>query len=112
VSHPTTPGEEVPLRELFARVINDGKDYLRAELALVKTTFSARTRLVLPALGFFIVALVLLQTGLTMLAVALGALLAIWLGWAGGFAVSALLVLAGTALLVWLGAKRMMKAFR
>jgi hypothetical protein len=112
VSRPNTPGGEVPLRELLARVISDGKAYLRAEITWLKATTSYRAGLLLPAIGLFIVALILLQTGLTVLAIALGALLAIWLGWAGGLAISGLLVLAGTGLLVWLGARRVMKAFR
>jgi hypothetical protein len=111
VSRLDAPREEAPLRDLFASVIDNIKGYVSAEITLVKVTVTTRAGAAIPAIAMLVAAVVLLQAGLTVLAAALGALFAIWLGWAGGLALSAVLVLAGAGLLVWLAIKRLAKAF-
>ena len=98
--------EPAPLRELAARLIDNGKAYVRAELNLVKTTVSTKAGQAGPAVGMIVVAIVLIQAAVTVLAAALGLLLARWLGLPGGFAVAALLVLVVAALLVWVAVAR------
>ncbi|WP_294390715.1 phage holin family protein [uncultured Sphingomonas sp.] len=111
IRHPAPAGEE-SLRDLFARVIDNGKAYAKAEVNLVKVTVSTKTKLAVPAIGFFIAALLLVQAALTVLTAALGALIALWLGWPAGLAIAALLVFGTAGLLAWLGIKRLTRAFQ
>ncbi|WP_420137039.1 phage holin family protein [Sphingomonas sp.] len=101
-----TGEEPVPLRELAARLIDNGKAYLRAEVNLVKTTVSTKAGQAGPALAMIVVAILLVQAALTVLVAALGLLLARWLGLAGGFAVAAVAVLAIAGLLSWIAINR------
>ncbi|HWI85866.1 MAG TPA: phage holin family protein [Sphingomonas sp.] len=103
---PTDGEEPVSLRDLAARVIDDTKAYLQAELALVRQMIAAKAALAGPAAALIVVAIVLVQAAVTILAASLGLLLACWLGLAGGFAVAAVLVLALAGLLVWAAARR------
>lgn len=100
-------GEEpASLRELAGRVIDNGKAYVRAELTLAKATVATKAAQAGPAAGLILVAVVLTQAAVTVLAASLGLLLARWLGLAGGFAAAAVLVLLVAALLGWMAAKR------
>jgi hypothetical protein len=99
------PGQE-SLRDLASGVLDDGKAYVRAELALVKQTALAKVQQAITPAILFVVAIFLLQAAITILAAALGYLLAIWLGLPGGFAVAALLVILLAGGLALLGARR------
>ena len=100
-------GEEPEsLRDLAARVIDNTKAYLRAEVTLAKQTVSTKAALAGPAIGFVVVAIVLVQAAITVLAASLGLLLARWLGLPGGFAVAAVTVLVLAGLLGWLALQR------
>jgi len=109
VSHDLT--REESLRDIVARVVEDGKDYARAEVALVKTTVTSKVDAVKPAVIFYAVALVLALAALPVLVAALGMALAIWLGVAGGLAVGAVIVLAMAGLFVLLANSRLKQAF-
>jgi hypothetical protein len=112
VSRPLVPAGEESLRDLLGRVIDNLKAYLRAEVALVRATASDKAGKAIPALGLFAVALLLLQATLTVALVALGASLALWLGWPGGLALAAVIGLLATGLLGWIGYRKLMGAFR
>jgi hypothetical protein len=112
MSEPLRPVEDETLPGLVSRIIENLKAYIRAEVQLIKVTASTKAGLAFPAVGLFIVALVFLQVALTVFTLALGALLAIWLGWAGGLAVAALVALTVAGLFAWIGARRMTRAFR
>ncbi|WP_116090161.1 phage holin family protein [Sphingomonas crusticola] len=103
---PNAVGEPESLRELAARVIDNGKAYVRAEVTLAKTTVTTKAAQAGPAAGLIVVAIVLVQAAATILAASLGLLLARWLGLAGGFAVAALVVLLVAGLLGWTAVKR------
>jgi len=99
-------GETESLRDLAARVIDNGKAYLRAELTLVRQTMATKAALIGPAVAMIVAAILLVQAALTVLAASLGFLLARWLGLAGGLGVAALIVLAVAGLLVWVAIHR------
>lgn len=90
---------EESLRDLVARVIDNGKAYARAEVTLVKETVSTRVEQVRPVAIYLVVAVLLVQAALTVLIGALGMTFAIWIGPAGGLAVAAVLTLAIAGLL-------------
>lgn len=100
-----------PLREIVSRVVEDGKDYARAEVALVKATVLARVNAVKPAAILIGAAVVLVLAALPVLVAALGMALAVWLGVAGGLAVGAVAVLAVAGLMVMAAVSRLKKAF-
>ena len=81
------------LRELLARLIEDGKAWATAEIAVVKATATAWITPAKIAVPLVIGAVFLVQAALTVLVIALGAALAAWIGVAGGLAVAALIVL-------------------
>jgi hypothetical protein len=81
------------LRELVARLINDGKAYAIAEIAVVKATINKWLAPAKTAVPLVIVALLLVQAALTVLVAALGYTIAIWIGPAGGFAIAAVVAL-------------------
>lgn len=95
------------LRELIARLIEDGKAYAQAEIAVVKATARAWLAPAKIAVPLVIVAIFLLQAALTVLVAALGIALATWLGTAGGLAVGALIVLAIAGLLVGIAVSKL-----
>ncbi len=99
-----------PLRELVARLIEDGKAWASAEIAVVKATATAWIAPAKIAVPLAIVALFLLQAALTVLVIAFGMALATWLGVAGGLAVAALIVLLIAAGLVGIAVTRFGKA--
>lgn len=98
------PGE--PLRDLFARAIDQTKVYFQAEVAVVKRTALSWANVAKYGLVFGVVAIFLLQAALTTLFVAIGFALAPLIGTAGGLAVSALLGLLLAGLFGWLAARR------
>jgi hypothetical protein len=112
VSLPPEPAGEESLRDLLMRVVDNGKAYLRAEAAVVKATASTKAGQAAPAIGMLAGALVVLQASLTVLIAALGALLACWLGWPAGLALGALIGLAVTGVLAWLGIRTLSKVFK
>lgn len=106
MTSPTEGEEPESLRDLVARVIDNTKAYVRAEVALVKQTAATKTsQAAVPAI-LVVVAVVLLQAAITVLAAALGLFFARWLGSAGGLAVAALVVLAISGALVWIAINR------
>lgn len=103
--------DEEPLREMISRVVDDGKNYVRAEAALAKATVTARVAAVRPAAILLFVVLLLVQAALTVAVAALGMGLAVWLGAAGGLAVAALLVLLLAGVLAMSAVKILKRAF-
>lgn len=96
------PGEQESLRDLIARLIDSGKAYARAEVALVRQTFVTRIGQIKPAIALAVPAIFIVQAALTVLLVALGFVLARWLGPAGGMALAAVIGLGIAGLLIWL----------
>jgi len=106
VTFPIEGETQESLRDLAARLIDNGKAYAQAELTLVKLTVADKAAKVAPAAGFLVVAIILVQAAVTVLAAALGLFLGRWLGLPGGFAIAAFLVLLVAALLAWLALQR------
>lgn len=94
------------LGELVSRLLDNAKDYVRAEIALVRQTALSKVDAIRPAAIMAVVAIFLAQAALTVLVAALGMALAAWLGTAGGLAVGAVIVLAVAGLLVLLAVNR------
>lgn len=94
------------LRELAARLIEDGKAWASAEIAVVKATATGWIAPAKIAVPLAIVALFLVQAALTVLVIAVGMALAKWIGVAGGLAVSALIFLLIAAGLVGIAVTR------
>lgn len=94
------------LHDLVSRVIDNGKAYARAEVALVKQTVSTRVEQLRPAAIFIVAAVLIVQAALTVLIGAIGMTLAIWIGPAGGLAVAAVLALVVAGLLAWAAMSR------
>lgn len=101
---------ERSLRELIAGSIDSAKAYVRAEVTLVKQTATTMVERVRPAAIFIVIAVFLLQAGLTILVAALGMTAAIWLGPAGGLAVGGVVALVIAGLLAWLALGRIRSA--
>lgn len=95
------PIEQETLRDLIARLIDSGKAYARAEVALIRQTVVTRIGQIKPAIALVVPAIFLVQAALTVLLVALGFGLARWLGPAGGMAVAAMIGLVVAGLLIW-----------
>jgi hypothetical protein len=106
MTSPTEAEEPESLRELAGRVIDNIKAYVRAEVTLAKQTAVTKASQAAVPAALVVVAVLLLQAAITVLAAALGLLFARWLGPAGGFAVAALLVLAISGLLVWIAVQQ------
>lgn len=68
---PDQPGSERPVGELVNQVVEDGKAYARAELNVAKTIASAKAKAVAIPAGLAGVALLVAQSAITVLAVAL-----------------------------------------
>ena len=103
-------GKEESVRELIARLIDETKAYVKAEIAVVKATALAwigRAKVAVPLIA---VAILLLQAALTVLVAALGLALATWLGTAGGLAVAAVIVLLIAGICVGVAASQLSKA--
>lgn len=98
--------EEPSIRALVARLIEAGKAFVEAEIALVKTTIAAWAGAAKIGAALLIVALLLALAGLIVLVAALGMALAIWIGPAAGLAIAALIALLLAGLLAWAGVKR------
>lgn len=110
---PPSQGEEPEsLRELAARVIEDGTDYLKAELTLAKEEALSRVKQARPAIILLLCALILAQGTIIALAISLGLLLARWLGLPGGFLAAGLLMIAAMALTALSAVKRIRKIIR
>jgi hypothetical protein len=106
------PAGEESLRDLLMRAIENGKAYLRAEVAVIKVTASTRAGQAGPALGLVVGALLIVQASLTVLIASLGALLALWLGWPGGLALAALVGLVVAGAIAWSGVKTLTGLFK
>jgi hypothetical protein len=90
------------LRDLVTRLIDSAKSYVRAEIALARKIVASRVARAKPAIVLLVCALLFTQAAVTVLVGAIGMVLAMWLGVAGGLAIAALLALAAAALLGWL----------
>lgn len=82
------------LRDLAARVIDNGTAYLKAEVTLAKETAITRVKEARPTIRLLLVALMLGQGAIVVLATSLGLLLARWLGMPGGFAAAGVILIA------------------
>lgn len=103
-------GKEESVRELIARLIDETKAYVKAEVAVAKATAMRWVRRAQIAVPLVIVAVLLLQAALTVLVAALGMALAAWLGTAGGLAVAAVLVLILASICVGIAIAQISKA--
>lgn len=110
---PPSPGEEPgSLRDLAARVIEDGTDYLKAELTLAKEETISRVKEARPTIRLVLVMLMLGQGAIMVLAISLGYLLAKWLGLPGGFLVAGLLMIGAMLLIARNVVERIRKIIR
>ncbi|UAK23882.1 hypothetical protein [Sphingomonas nostoxanthinifaciens] len=98
--------QEESLRDTVARLVENAKAYARAELNLVRQTVLARVNQLRPALILGIAAILIVQAALVIAIAALGMLLALWIGPAGGLALAALIALAIAGLFGWIAVKR------
>jgi hypothetical protein len=112
MSSTESAAEQESLRDLATRVIENGKAYAHAELTVIKETVATKAGVAGPAAALVIIAILIVQAAITVLAASLGLLLAPWLGLPGGFAVAALIWLALAGLLVWIAAARFKRAFK
>jgi len=110
---PPSPGEEPgSLRDLAARVIDDGTTYLKAELTLAKEQAITSVKEARPTLRLALVALMLGQGAIMVLAISLGLLLARWLGLPGGFLAAGLLMIGAMLLIAHNVVERIRKIIR
>jgi hypothetical protein len=110
---PPTPGEEPEsLRDLATRVIEDGTDYLKAELTLAKEETIARVKEARSTIVLLAVMLMLGQGAIMVLAIAFGLLLAKWLGLPAGFLVAGLVMIGAMALIARGVVERIRKIIR
>lgn len=91
---------------LFARLIDDGRDLVRAEIALHLATWRERVRDVRGAIVLVAVAALLVATSFVGLAVGCVLALSRWIGPFGAGLVVTLLTLLIAGLLGWLAARR------
>lgn len=105
------PANAESLRHVVGRVIEDGKDYARAEVEVAKQVALAKVAVLRPVAIILVAVLFLAQAALTVLVAALGLWLARWLGPAGGLAVAAAAVLLLCAILAAGAVNRLKAAF-
>ena len=106
----TTKLDDTSIGGLIARAADDAKRVVHAEVSVQVETVKARLVGVKLAAPFLAVALLLTIAAVTVLVFALGDLLAIWAGPAGGHAMSAVIALVLAGLLAWLGARNLSPA--
>ncbi|HMI19896.1 MAG TPA: hypothetical protein VK533_10155 [Sphingomonas sp.] len=99
MTFPDQGGEPESLHDLAARVIDNGTAYLKAELTLAKEQAISSVKEARPTIRLVMIALMLGQCAVMLLAVSLGFLLARWLGLPGGFAAAAVLMIGAMALI-------------
>lgn len=110
---PPNPGAEPEsLRDLATRVIEDGTDYLKAELTLAKEETITRVKEARPTIRLLLAALMLGQGAIVVLAISLGLLLARWLGLPGGFLAAGVVMIAAMVLIARNVAERIRKIIR
>jgi hypothetical protein len=103
--------EQESLGSLFGRLVEDGRDVARAEVALYQEIAKDRASRSGLAVGFIGGALLLAIAATTMLLISLGQGLAHWIGPAWGSLVSALIGFAIAGLLVKLAVSRLTAVF-
>jgi hypothetical protein len=107
---PADPGPsppERPVGELVHELIEEGKEYARAEIGLYKAIAAAKGKALALPLGLFVAALLIGMTALTALAVGVVVALATLIGpLAAGF-VGMLIFAAIAGLLGWYGYSRL-----
>ena len=86
--------------EVASRLVDDGKAYLRAEVDATKAMAGARLRAARTGIIVGVAAIFVAQAGLTVLFVAIGWVLAIWLPQWAGLLIAALLALVLAGLMV------------
>jgi hypothetical protein len=103
-ARPTVP-------DLFARLIADGRAWIKAELALLKCRGEALVESLRTAVILIVVAIMLSSVALFALAIGLILALATWVGpaWATAIVVVSLLLLA--AISGWMGWRRIEQVF-
>lgn len=85
---------------LLHRLLDDGRDYVKAEIDLVRDTARARLGSAKTGIIVGVAAIFVAQAGLTVLFIALGSILALLVGpWAGQL-IAALIALAAAGLMV------------
>lgn len=99
---PPARDQDKSIGDLATTLLDNGKAYARAEVALVKQTVLARVAAMRTSAILLVAALILLQAALTGLVIAFGMLLAPWLGVPGGLGASALLTLVLIGVLAWI----------
>ncbi len=104
--------EPESLRDLAARVIDDGTAYLKAEVTLAKETAITGVKAARPTINLLLAALMLSQCAIIALAMSLGMLLARWLGLPGGFAAAGVLMMSGSVLLGRMAIARIRRMIR
>jgi hypothetical protein len=110
---PPNQGEEPEsLRDLAARVIDDGTTYLKAELTLAKEQAITGVKEARPTIRLALAALMLGQGAIMVLAISLGLLLARWLGLPGGFLAAGLLMIVAMLLIARNVVERIRKIIR
>ena len=99
MTFPDQDEEPESLRDLAARVIDNGTAYLKAEITLAKERVISGVKQARPTIRLLLIMLMLAQGGILLLTASVGFLLARWLGLPGGFAAAGLLMIGVSALL-------------
>lgn len=99
MTFPDQGEEPESLRDLAARVIDNGTAYLKAEVTLAKEQAIAGVKEARPTIRLILVALMLGQAAVVLLALSLGFLLAQLLGLPGGFAAAGVLLIVAMLLI-------------
>jgi len=99
--------DERPIGEIVGRLIDEGKDYARAELGLVRATAMVKAEgYKLPAI-LFGVAILVAQAAVAVLAFTLFLGLAPWIGTVLAGLLTGAIVLGVAGLLVWLAVRKL-----
>jgi hypothetical protein len=106
---PADPGppSERPIGELVSELIDEGKAYARAELGLVKAIAAAKGKALAWPAGLFLLALIVIQSAVTILAVGIFMAALRPLGPIFAALLASLIFLAIAGAIGWYGAQRL-----
>jgi TRAP-type C4-dicarboxylate transport system permease small subunit len=108
---PGPPPPERPVGELVHELIEEGKAYARAEIGLAKAIATAKGKALAWPAGLFLIALIVVQSAVTILAVGIFMALLPPLGPILAAIIASLLLLGIAGALAWYGYQRLRRDF-
>jgi hypothetical protein len=108
---PGPPPPERPVGELVHELIEEGKAYARAEIGLAKAIATAKGKALAWPAGLFLIALIVVQSAVTILAVGIFMALLPPLGPILAAIIASLLFLGIAGALAWYGYQRLRRDF-